>query len=141
MNTPKTVFVPIFSQLILYTLQFLILPPIISVYSTDAERTFWIIFISTVVVSIISMWFFSDRFRWWLVGLITYPILTYMYHPGNIYGIGGSPLDIYGGLISVITLTFIVFCCELTVWGIVKLSRLLQREYVKRHMESDFLGD
>lgn len=117
------VVVPAFTTILLYIIQYIILPHIIIIYPSDVERVYLTIILSTLLIVLPTMAFLADRFRYWLIFLLLYPILVVLYHPANIYGIGYGMFSI--GLLTIVFLTIAVLLTEFLCWGLVKFLKTI----------------
>lgn len=81
--------------LVLYVVQFFIMPNLLAnYYPCTNEAT--IIYLFTVIISVVlGMFFISDKMFYWFIGNLFYFILVYIYSANGAYGIGirGITLD------------------------------------------------
>jgi hypothetical protein len=123
---------PILCQIGIYIVQFLILPAIPGMFefqNGDDEIIALIIISTTAIAAATGMSLFSDKFRFWLVGIIPYFALIHLYHPDGIYGINDS--GILGGIAALfasVMITLVVLITEFIVWLLIKtIKRLITR--------------
>lgn len=122
----------IFGILVLYLIQFLLLPLIINKMGNEIWVAF---FLSTILCSVIGIIFLSDKLYCWLISDIVYLILMFLYHPEGAYGIGMRGLDLgaeaqsYYNRADAWFVIIILFICaiiiQVLIWGIVKITRKL----------------
>lgn len=117
--------IPILMQMILYIIQFVIIPSIIDIYPSDVHRHFLIIAVTTMVVSLIGMILFSCYFRYWVLGGLIYFILVNIYHPTYIYGIDYGILP---KIISIIGLMIMILLFEFAMWVLIKLYKYILKK-------------
>lgn len=112
-------------QLVLYGIQYLILPHILRISAFDDAKNTLSIVISTLILSIIWMVLVSDHFSGWLVGIVLYFFAVQVYRPINAYGIGCRMFEIESLTIGL--LSFTVLMIESLVWILIKIVRKLHK--------------
>ncbi len=122
----KKVLSPIISQVVLYVLQFLILPSVYYVSPFDILRSSIVVFLSTLVITIIGMSFFSDSFRGWFLGLLLHFALMLVYHPDNVYGIGNGMFDF--DIITMLFVSLLIMVTQISVWLFLKLLKRINKK-------------
>jgi len=131
----KAILKVLLSDFILYVLQFLIIPLLYSkVFGRRNEATA-VLCITTVIITLIAMIAFSDKMRFWLLGLIFYTTLIFLYAPEGAYGVGLRGLDLDGmhsyydystRYIGIAIVVIWVLILQLLVWCFVKLLKLIK---------------
>ncbi|AEV69935.1 hypothetical protein [Acetivibrio clariflavus] len=131
----KAILKVLLSDFILYVLQFLIIPLLYSkVFGRRNEATA-VLCITTVIITLIAMIAFSDKMRFWLLGLVFYTALIFLYSPGDAYGIGLLGIDLDGShsyydpsarYIGITVVVILVLLMQLSVWCFVKLLKLIK---------------
>lgn len=122
----------IITMIILYSVQFLILPR----FFTTTGNEGWIgFFITTLLCVIVGIIFLSDKLILWFLGDFIYLILLFIYHPAGAYGIGMKGLDLVSEAQSRYSradawlLIFILFAInvvfQIVIWVLKKLCLLI----------------
>ena len=101
-------------QVLLYVIQYLILPNILQISPYDIAKGLFVVVISTVLLSVLGM-AKSRHFFGWLIGYVAYVVLVFLYHPNNVYGIGTGMFDF--DIITITILSFSVFVLETIVFA------------------------
>ncbi len=122
---------PIIFQIVLYVLQFLILPSVYYISPFDVARSMIAIFLSTLFITIVGMTFFSDALRNWLLGLILHLALVIIYHPDDIYGIGNGMFDF--DIITMIFIFLLIMGTQVFVWLFLKLFRRIIKKVAEKN--------
>ncbi len=122
---------PIIFQIVLYVLQFLILPSVYYISPFDVARSLIAIFLSTLFITIVGMTFFSDALRNWLLGLLLHLALMMLYHPDNIYGIGNGMFDF--DIITITIIFLLIMGTQIFVWLFVKLFRRINKKVAEKN--------
>ncbi|HHV29335.1 hypothetical protein [Acetivibrio mesophilus] len=130
----KALLMVVLSDLVLYVLQFLIIPLIYDNVIGRGNEAIAVLCITTVLITAAGMIVFSDKLRFWLLGALVYALLITLYSPEGAYGIGISGIDLdglhsyydaskryFGIALVVILVTFL----QLLVWCLVKLSKVI----------------
>ncbi len=130
----KAILKVLLSYFILYVLQFLIFPLFCDVIG-KGTRPIAVLCITTVIITLIGMTAFSDKMRFWLLGLIFYTTLFFLYAPEGAYGVGLRGLDLDGmhsyydystRYIGIAIVVIWVLILQLLVWCFVKLLKLIK---------------
>ena len=122
----KRLLSPIISQIILYVLQFVILPSVYYVSPFDVLRSSVVILLSTLIVTIVGMSFFSDSLRGWFLGLLLHFVLMLAYHPDNIYGIGNGMFDF--DIITISFVSLLIMVTQVFVWIFLKVLNRISKK-------------
>jgi amino acid permease len=81
----------------MYLIQFIIVPLAGSSdkWSNNSNENVAVLFIPTIAITLIGMFAFASKLRYWLLGLVLYALLIFAYSPPGAYGIGmrGTRLD------------------------------------------------
>ena len=109
-SSRKDVFLPCASQVVLYVIQFFLLPAIIHIYPTDASRQS-IALIFTTAVTTVLFGIHTRKILFWLLSFILYILLVVLYHPDYLYGIGYGMFA--APIFSIIPLCALVLIVEL----------------------------
>ena len=122
----KRVLSPIIFQVVLYSLQFVILPSVYYISPSDIVRTAVEIILSTLFITIVGMIFFRNEFRWRLLGWLVHLVLMTIYHSDNIFSMGNGMFDF-----NVITITFVsllILGTQILVWLFMKFSNRMNKK-------------
>jgi hypothetical protein len=127
----------VMSDIVLYILQFLIIPLFYANVRQVNEGAL-IIIVTTVLVSAIGMFAFTDRIGFWLLGFVLYVVLMIIYTPQGAYRIGITGIDLDGlhskydaskRFISIAAVAVGVLILQLGTWGVVKLIKTLSQNF------------
>ncbi len=131
----KTILKVLLSYFILYVLQFLIIPLFYDEIIGGGNEATAVLCITTVIITLIGMIAFSDKLRFWLLGLLFYTALIFLYTPEGAYGIGMWGIDLDGThshyepsarYIVITVVVILVLLIQLSVWCFVKLLKLIK---------------
>lgn len=120
-------------QLLLYLVQYLLVPVIAFPDPKDENLSGAIVMITTFVFAFVGMYFFVPNVLYWFATMPIYYWLVSLYHPENIYGINFRDDQFaYLSSTNVLTISIIVLLLEIFVWIIVMLLfsvlRLLKKK-------------
>ena len=118
----RTILLPIASQLLLYVVQFLVIPRVIFISPADAKRNRITIIATSAILSFVVMILFADNFLFWLIGIVLYYIAVMIHCPDALYGIGYGLFSIKNISITIITLS--VLGTEFAVWVITRIIKI-----------------
>lgn len=119
----KTIVKPYLFQMIIYGIQYWIIPNIITVYPSDFEKNIMILVFTTFFITTIMMLLDSCSLLQWGLSFFVYPILILLYHPNYVYGIGYGIFAI--DWISILFISIIVFGVEVITWAVIKAIYLV----------------
>lgn len=109
--------------MIIYGIQYWIIPNIITVYPSDFEKNIMILVFTTFFITTIMMLLDSCSLLQWGLSFFVYPILILLYHPNYVYGIGYGIFAI--DWISILFISIIVFGVEVITWAVIKAIYLV----------------
>lgn len=109
-------------QLLLYLLQYILLPIIIFPSPMNATLNDLILLFTTGIVSLVGMYMLVDKFIYWVITIPMYYLLVKAYCPTGLYGINyHHPQFGYLASREVPLVTGFILVCELCAWIIVKI--------------------
>lgn len=121
----KDIFLPGASQVVLFIIQFFLLPVIIHIYPSDAARQSIALVLTTAVTTVL-FGFHARKIIYWLLSYLLYILLVILYHPDYLYGIGYGMFA--APIFSIIPLCALVLIVELAalliLWGIMRSRRI-----------------
>jgi hypothetical protein len=130
----KLLLAPAMADVVLYAIQFILLPQIYDNIIGRGNESIAILCITTVAVTAAVAILFADKIRGWLFGLIIYAVLIALYSPKGAYGIGIIGLDLDGlqshydsseRLFGIGVVVLIVLMVQLLTLCLIKLSKLI----------------
>jgi hypothetical protein len=107
----RNLMMTILCQLVIYLVQFVVVPVFVDIYPSDTLRGTLAICVSTLFLSFGGMTKISRKYHYWIVGIIPYTMLLFFYRP---YGITDG---FWGVDIPIISL--LVLANEFAIWVIV----------------------
>ena len=119
----KQIIQPILLQIVLFLIQFVIIPSFYYISPYDTARCLVVIISTTSLVLVFGMIKYK-RLLGWLLGLIVYGVLIMLYHPNNIYGIGNGIFDF--DIITISIFIFLNFIIQFIIWCCIKLLHKLK---------------
>ncbi len=137
----RTPLIIILLYLILYLLQFLIIPCLYTNVIGRGNEGAVVIFITTTLTTVAGMIVYSDKFRLWLQGIVLYTLLMILYTPEGAYGIGIVGIDLDGlqayydesaRLFGVFVTVISVILLQFAIWCIIKLSKTIIKKIKNR---------
>lgn len=112
-------------QILLYAVQYLIIPRLFWISPSDTARNITAIVLSTGIIALVWMLAVSDKLVGWILGIIPYFLLILAFHPAYSYGIGNGMFDF--DILTIVILSFFVMATEIAVWSIIKACQFLQK--------------
>ena len=128
----KTIFIVILFNVCLYIIQFLIIPYLYSDVIGRGHEGMAVLCITTTIVTMIGMITFSNKFSFWLIGIVIYALLIILYSPEGAYGIGITGLDLDGlyaqynpsaRFLGICIVAGLVLFFQFVIWCIIKLFK------------------
>ncbi|RRD94584.1 hypothetical protein EII17_07310 [Clostridiales bacterium COT073_COT-073] len=121
----------------LYLLQFLLIPAISFKLVTGDHEMIVVLCLTTIIVTMVGVIFFTDRLRHWLLALIIYVLLIFLYSPLYAYDIGVINLTLDGltarydpgfRYFGILLIAFLVLFLQSAICLIAKLIRYHQNK-------------
>ena len=122
MEMKREFFYIVLLQVVIYIAEFILYPLIFGVGHDSLETS--VSLIMPMVVVIIGFVKITDKYSYWILSSLVYPILIYIYHPELLFGIGASGLlwpatQVYDGEnagFGIITCTILLVAIEFLTW-------------------------
>lgn len=116
----KTRLSPILAQVILYLVQYTIIPALIPVWESG-NYSFEIISCTTVLIASVCMTFFSSLFRYWVLGYLVYLVLITVHPHNGYYNIGYGTTSLTFLLVYVYAVFVLIL--EIIVWVVIAIIK------------------
>lgn len=116
-------------QFFLYSLQYIIIPLVYMPHPTVGSKNSFlmILAITTSIIVILGRHLGIDKLKFWILSIPVYPMMIYVYHPKEIYGIGYSgEFDLLNQNWDIFFITVVILGVETITW---LLYKLLLRKY------------
>lgn len=88
MSITKNFGIVFLTQIMLYFIQYIVMPSIFILNPAQTTFNSILLLISTILVLFVSVYYYTDRILYWAASFFVYPILVKVYHPNFAYGIG-----------------------------------------------------
>jgi hypothetical protein len=136
----KTLRLVVLTDFVLYVLQFLVIPQVYDHVFGRGNEGIAVIVITTVLISLVGMLAFADKVVPWLIGLALYAVLTLIYTPLGVYGLGLAGIDLDGlqsyydsttRFLGIAVLVIFVLILQLATLGVAKLINHCKTSNIK----------
>jgi hypothetical protein len=131
----NTLITTLTSEIVLYAVQFLLLPLIYPAVLGRGNEGAVALLLTTTFITAASVIIFSGKIKYWLLSFPAYVLLLFLYTPARAYGIGIVGLDLDGlasrydhseRIFGIVVVVVIVFFIQLLTYAIIKAVKILK---------------